>query len=130
MENVTNQTLEVIKYVALLLSALIPVLKSIGTLKKTLEKDDSLKQFIVTLLFTCITLILPCLAIISFSIDWVGSYLIHRIEDDGRFVYQLVTVVSTLAAIYPLIWGIYIYPFYQKIGTQKLINLLTGNNRG
>ena len=108
MENVTNQTLEVIKYVALLLSALIPVLKSIGTLKKTLEKDDSLKQFIVTLLFTCITLILPCLAIISFSIDWVGSYLIHRIEDDGRFVYQLVTVVSTLAAIYPLIWGIYI----------------------
>lgn len=128
MENVTNQTLEVIKYIALLLSALIPVLKSIGTLKKTLEKDDSLKQYILTLLFTCITLILPSLAIISFSRDWFGSYLIRRINDDEKFVYQLVSVVSTLAAIYPLIWGIYIYPFYQKISLKKFINFLKENN--
>jgi hypothetical protein len=133
-ENDLNQ----VTVIALFLNALVPlinvlfeIIKSIiDFIHKSQRSDiikfvfDKFKQLILPVLLIIVTLILPDMFIVEFSMKMVQSYLRHRVANDREFVYQLVVAVSALAAIYPLVWGVYIYPFCQKSKLIKLINFI------
>lgn len=127
--------------IATFITALVPLIKVlfeiiksiIDFIQKSQRPDiikfvfDKFKQLMLPVLLVIFTLILPDMYFVKLSMKFVQSYLIHRVANDREYVYQLVVVVSALAAIYPLVWGVYIYPFFQKDKLIKIIKFIREN---
>ena len=127
--------------IATFITALVPLIKVLFEIIKSIidfiqksQRPDIIKfvfdkfmQLMLPVFLIIVTLILPDMYVVKYSMKFIQSYLIHRVANDREYVYQLVVVVSALAAIYPLFWGVYIYPFCQKAKLIKLINFIREN---
>jgi hypothetical protein len=122
-----DNSFEWIKMIALLVGALVPLVKAINELLRGIT-ISKLSQLSKLMLFVLFTLLLPDYVIVLFSMDWVSSYLAtfpqylvspqcilqeYQIAME-KFIVQLVSITSAVAAIYPLVWGIYVYPVFRE----------------
>jgi len=112
--------IKLIVVVIQLIMALIPLIKEIAQIRNSDEIKQKIKKIIYWLFCIVITLILPSAAIIMILMSVVSFYLASIIIDINVFVVNLVFIISSLAVLYPICWGVYIYP--------KLRQKLNNNN--
>jgi hypothetical protein len=120
-----------IERVTIIVGLLIPLIKQFAELVKALAellsargdpaRAQELRQqvskktgrFGVWLVVVFGTLVVPSGAIISVTMSIASAYLARNVSEWSLFASQLSSVTGAIGAIYPLVWGIYIYPIFR-----------------
>lgn len=103
------------------------ILTMLGLIAKQ-EDNIEIRKILAWAVFVIITLLLP-----SFIITWLTMQIIARILtstviDMSSFTSQVSWWTGSLSMIYPLVWGVSLYPKIEKYIQERL--LTTSKKRG
>ena len=93
------------------------------------KKEDNIevRKILAWLIFIIGTLILPSIFFIWLSMQIFARILAPSTNDISEFVTQISWYVGGAGAVYPLIWGGWLYPNIKKYISEKFLLLPVDN---
>lgn len=102
----------IISQATLIITGLLNLLVVLGKLWSSIK---GLKFFLVWIMVIVSTLLVPTGIIIWFIMYFAATYFASITEDMTIFVTQVAWGTGSFGSIYPLLWGIYLFPLFSKL---------------
>lgn len=89
------------------------------------KKEDNVevRRILAWLVFVIGTVLLPSIFIIWLSMQISARVIAPSVNDISEFVTQVSWYVGGASAVYPLVWGSWLYPKIKKYINEKILSL-------